>query len=49
MKYEVEVTSRIVFEVEADSPEEAEELVINECGTIHIAEEIEDIDVRKLV
>ena len=49
MKYEVEVTSRTVFVVEADSYEEARELVINECGTIRIADEIEDIDVRKLV
>ena len=49
MKYEVEVTSRTVYVVEADSYEEARELVINECGTIRIADEIEDIDVRKLV
>lgn len=49
MKYEVEVTVRTVYIVEADSSEEARELVINECGTIRIADEIEDIDVRKLV
>ena len=49
MKYEVEVTTRTVFEVEADSSEEARELVINDCGTIRIADEVEDIDVRKLV
>ena len=49
MKYEVEVTSRVVYVVEADSYEEAEELVINESGTIRIADEVEDIDVRKLV
>ncbi len=49
MKYEVEVTSRVVYVVEADSSEEARELVINECGTLRIADEIEDIDVRKLV
>lgn len=49
MKYEVEITNRTVYVVEADSSEEAEELVINGCGTIRIADEIEDIDVRKLV
>ena len=49
MKYEVEVTSRVVYVVEAESSEEARELVINECGTLRIADEIEDIDVRKLV
>jgi hypothetical protein len=49
MKYEVEVTSRVVYVVEADSYEEARELVINDCGTLRIADEIEDIDVRKLV
>ena len=49
MKYEVEVTSRTVYVVEADSSEEARELVINSCGTIRIADEVEDIDVRKLV
>ena len=49
MKYEVEVTSRIVYVVEADSSEEARELAINGCGTLRIADEIEDIDVRKLV
>ena len=31
------------------SLEEARELVINGCGTLRIADEIEDIDVRKLV
>ena len=49
MKYEVEVTSRTVYVVEADSHEEARELVINGCGTLRIADEVEDIDVRKLV
>ena len=49
MKYEVEITSRVVYVVEADSSEEARELVINECGTLRIADEIEDIEVRKLV
>ena len=49
MKYEVEITNRTVYVVEADSSEEARELVIHECGKIHIADEIEDIDVRKLV
>ena len=49
MKYEVEVTSRVVYVVEADSHEEARELVINECGTLRIADEIEDIEVRRLV
>ena len=49
MKYEVEVTSRTVYVVEADSYEEARELAINNCGTIRIADEVEDIDVRKLV
>ena len=49
MKYEVEVTSRTVYVVEADSYEEARELVINDCGSIRIADEVEDIDVRKLV
>ena len=49
MKYEVEITSRTVYVVEADSHEEARELVVNECGSIRIADEVEDIDVRKLV
>ena len=49
MKYEVEVTSRTVYVVEADSYEEARELVINDCGSIRIADEVEDIDVGKLV
>ena len=49
MKYEVEITTRKVYVVEADSHEEARELAINECGTVRIADEIEDIDVRKLV
>ena len=49
MKYEVEITNRTVYVVEADSSEEAEELVINRCGTIRIGDEIEDIDVRELV
>ena len=49
MKYEVEITSRVVYAVEADSAEEARELAINGCGTIRVADEIEDIDVRKLV
>ena len=49
MKYEVEITSRTVYVVEADSYEEARELVINDCGTLRIADEVEDIDVRKLV
>ena len=49
MKYEVEITSRTVYVVDADSYEEARELVINDCGSIRIADEVEDIDVRKLV
>ena len=49
MKYEVEITARTVYVVEADSSEEARELVINNCGTVRIADEIEDIDMRKLV
>lgn len=49
MKYEVEITNRTVYVVEADSSEEAKELVIHECGIIRVVDEIEDIDVRKLV
>ena len=49
MKYEVEITTRKVYVVEADSSEEARELAINECGTVRVADEVEDIDVRKLV
>ena len=49
MKYEVEITSRTVFVVEAESHEEARELVLNGCGNLKLADEIEDIDVRKLV
>ena len=49
MKYEVEITTRTVYVVEADSSEEARELAINGCGSIRIADEVEDIDVRKLV
>jgi DNA-binding XRE family transcriptional regulator len=49
MKYEVEVTVRTVYVVEADSYEEARELAINECGSIRVADEVEDIEVRKLV
>ena len=47
--YEVEVSMRTIYVVEADSYEEARELVINDCGSIRIADEVEDIDVRKLV
>ena len=32
-----------------ENAEEARELVINDCGSIRIADEVEDIDVRKLV
>ena len=49
MKYEVEITNHTVYVVEADSSEEARELAINGCGTLRIADEVEDIDVRKLV
>ena len=49
MKYEVEFTTRTIYVVEADSYEEARELAINGCGTLRIADEIEDIDIRKLV
>ena len=49
MKYEVEITSRVVYCVEADSPEEAEELVAKGCGNLKVADEIEDIEVRVLV
>ena len=49
MKYEVEVTSREVYVVEADSSEEARELVMNGCGTILFVDEIKGIEVRKLV
>lgn len=49
MKYEVEIITRTVYVIEADSSEEARELVINKHDTIRIADEIEDIDVRKLV
>ena len=49
MKYEVEITSRVVYCVEANSPEEAEEFVVNERGNLKIADEIEDIEVRMLV
>jgi hypothetical protein len=49
MKYEVEVTTRTVFVVEADSSEEAREFVINTCSTIRLVDEVEDIEVRKLV
>lgn len=49
MTYEIEVTARTVYTVEADSPKEARELVINKCGTLRIADCGYDIDVRKLV
>ena len=49
MKYEVEITNRTVYVIEADSSEEARELAINGCGTIRIADEVEDIEIRKLV
>ena len=49
MKYEVEITSRVVYCVEANNPEEAEELVANGCGNLKIADEIEDIEVRMLI
>lgn len=49
MKYEVEITSRTVYVVDADSYEEAEELVVDGRGTLRIADEVEDIEVRKLV
>ena len=47
MKYEVEITNHTVYVVEADSSEEARELVINGCGTIRIDNEIEDIAVSR--
>ena len=49
MKYEVEVTSHVVYIVEADSSEEAMELAINGCGSIHIADEVEDAAVDMLI
>lgn len=49
MKYIVEITKRDVYVVEADAADEARELAINGCGTLRIADEVEDIDVRKLV
>lgn len=49
MKYEVEITSRVVYCVEANSPEEAEELVVNGRGNLKVADEIEDIEVRVLI
>ena len=49
MLYEVEITNRTVYVVKADSSEEAEELVTKGRGTIRIADEIEDVEVRKLV
>lgn len=49
MKYQVEIIKRDVYIVEAETEEEARELVINDCGTLRIADEVEDIDVRKLV
>ncbi len=49
MKYEVEITARTVYVIEADSHEEARELAINGCGIIRVADEVEDIEVRRLV
>ena len=47
MIYEVEITSRTVFVVDADSHDEARKLAINGCATIKFDEEVVDIEVRK--
>ena len=49
MKYQVEVISRVIYIIEADSSEEAREFAINKCGIVRVADEVEDIEVRKLV
>lgn len=47
MKYEVEITYREVYTVEADSAEEARELVVNDCGFLEVENEVENIEVRR--
>ena len=48
-KYKIGLQKINWITVEADNFEEARELVINDCGILRIADEVEDIEVRKLV
>ena len=47
MKYQVEIIKRDVYIVEAETEEEARELVVNECGTLFKADEVTDIEVER--
>ena len=47
MKYQVEIIKRDVYIVEAETEEEAEELAVNECGTLFKADEVFDIEVER--
>ena len=48
MKYQVEFTYCDVYEVEAETEEEARELACNGCGIIRIPTEVTHIDVREV-
>ena len=47
MKYIVEITKRDLYEVEADSYEEARELAINGCCDVIVEDEVENFEIRK--
>ena len=47
MKYQVEITYREIYSVEADSAEEARELVVSDCGFLEAENEVENIEVRR--
>lgn len=48
MKYQVEITYREIYSVEADSAEEARELAVNDCGFLEAENEVENIEVRRV-
>ena len=49
MKYIVEIIKRDVYVVEADAADEARELAINGSVSAASTDEVENIEVRKLV
>ena len=48
MKYQVEIIKRDVYIVEAETDEEAKELVANEYITLFKADEVLDIEVERV-
>lgn len=47
-EYEVEIISREIYLVEAETKEEAEKLAINECGILVKYNEVDSITVREV-